>query len=36
MTDAISGTHYERSVEEITDAGLYVELDPWGYHVLGF
>jgi glycosidase len=36
MTDAISGTHYERSVDEITDAGLYVELDPWGYHVLGF
>ena len=36
MTDAISGTRYERSVDEISEAGLYVELDPWGYHVLGF
>jgi hypothetical protein len=36
MTDAISGTQYERSVDEINETGLYVELDPWGYHVLGF
>jgi hypothetical protein len=35
MTDAISGTRYERSCDEISEAGLYVELDPWGYHVLG-
>ncbi len=36
MTDAISGTQYERSGDEIREAGLYVELDPWGYHVLEF
>ena len=34
MTDAISGTQYERSFDEIREAGLYVELAPWAFHVL--
>lgn len=32
LTDALSGVTYERDGTEMQDAGLYVELEPWGYH----
>ena len=36
MTDALSGTAYERDGNEVQQAGLYVDLDAWGVHVLKF
>jgi hypothetical protein len=36
MTDAISGKVFHRNGDELRKAGLYVELDPWGFHLLKF
>ena len=36
MTDEISGAVYERRGSDVRDAGLYVDLGPWGVHVLKF
>jgi glycosidase len=34
MMDEFSGTVYERQGDELQNAGLYVDLDAWGFHVL--
>ena len=34
MTDLFSEIEYERSGDEMRTQGLYVDLPPWGYHVL--
>jgi hypothetical protein len=34
MTDHFSGDQLERNGGEMTDPGLYVNLPPWGFHVL--
>ncbi|WAC09073.1 MAG: alpha-amylase family glycosyl hydrolase [Thermodesulfobacteriota bacterium] len=34
MTDLFTGQRYERSGDEMCNPGLYVELPPWGFHVL--
>lgn len=34
MTDQCSGARYERRTVDIREAGLYVELGPWAFHVL--
>ena len=34
MTDLFTGQLYERSGDEMCDPGIYVDLPPWGYHVL--
>jgi hypothetical protein len=34
MTDLFTGLRYERSGSEMCHPGLYVDLPPWGYHVL--
>jgi glycosidase len=34
LHDALSGAIYERSVNQIRGEGLYVELEPWGCHLL--
>jgi len=34
MTDLFSQKEYERSGDELCSQGLYVDLPPWGYHVL--
>jgi hypothetical protein len=34
MTDALSGEIHERSGDEMTEHGLFVDLPPWGFHVL--
>ena len=36
MTDELSGAVYERRGSDVRDAGLYVDLVPWGVHVLKF
>ena len=36
MVDELSGMVYERNGVDIRDAGLYVDLEPWAYHVLKF
>jgi hypothetical protein len=36
MSDELSGIAYERHSGEIREAGLYVDLGPWAYHVLKF
>jgi glycosidase len=36
MTDALSGAVYEREGNELQQAGLYVDLAAWGFHVLKF
>jgi len=36
LTDALSGCVYERSGEEMRGPGLYVDLSPWGFHLLSF
>jgi hypothetical protein len=36
MCDELSGMVYERDGGEIREAGLYVDLGPWAYHVLRF
>jgi hypothetical protein len=34
MTDHFTGQMYERSGDEMCNPGLYVDLPPWGFHVL--
>jgi hypothetical protein len=34
MTDLFTGKVYERSGDEMCNPGMYVDLPPWGYHVL--
>jgi hypothetical protein len=34
MTDHFTSTLYERCADEIREAGLYVDLGPWAFHVL--
>ena len=34
MTDLFTGKEYERSGDEMCTQGLYVNLPPWGYHVM--
>ena len=34
LTDLLDGAAYDRNGDELTDAGLYVALPPWGGHVL--
>jgi hypothetical protein len=34
LTDALGGDSYERSGDEMRDAGMYVELGPWQCHLL--
>ncbi len=34
MTDLFTGQEYERSGDEMYTHGVYVDLPPWGYHVL--
>ncbi len=36
MTDIMNNEVYERSGNEMADIGLYVDLEPWAYHVLVF
>ena len=36
LSDELSGIAYERQGGEIHEAGLYVDLGPWAYHVLKF
>ena len=33
LTDVLSGEIYERDGDEMRDAGLYVDLGPWKYHL---
>jgi len=33
LLDAISGTTYERDGNDLSSSGLYVDLEPWGYHL---
>jgi hypothetical protein len=32
LTDKLSGVTYQRSGNELSSPGLYVDLAPWGYH----
>jgi hypothetical protein len=34
LTDELSGDRYEREADELAQSGLYVELKPWGCHLL--
>ena len=34
LEDLMSGACYERAVSDLVSTGLYVDLPPWGYHVL--
>ncbi len=34
MTDLFTGEMYERNGDEMFNPGLYVELPPWGFHIL--
>jgi hypothetical protein len=34
LDDLMSGARYDRSGSELVSTGLYVDLPPWGYHVL--
>jgi hypothetical protein len=34
LTDRISGATYERPGDELSSSGLYVDLPPWGFHLL--
>ncbi|MGA7237900.1 MAG: alpha-amylase family glycosyl hydrolase [Bryobacteraceae bacterium] len=34
LYDAMSGAVYERAGDQMRNEGLYVELEPWGYHLL--
>jgi hypothetical protein len=36
MTDVITGATYDRDGNELHDAGLYVDLGAWDFHVLKF
>ncbi len=34
LRDVFTGARYERGVDAIRAAGLYIDLPPWGYHLL--
>ena len=34
LTDPLQQVVFERAGDELRDAGLYVDLEPWGYHLL--
>ncbi|HEX4968573.1 MAG TPA: hypothetical protein VFV44_08635, partial [Nitrospiraceae bacterium] len=34
LTDPLQQTVFDRAGDELREAGLYVDLEPWGYHVL--
>jgi hypothetical protein len=34
MTDLFTGQIYERIGDEMCNPGIYVDLPPWGFHVL--
>ncbi len=36
LNDLLSGEIYDRSGDEIRDTGLYVDLEPWKYHLFQF
>ena len=36
LTDPMSGEIFERQGDDIASSGLYVDLGPWGYHILYF
>lgn len=36
LSDLMSGAQYERDGDEMSSAGLYVDLEAWNYHVLRF
>ena len=36
LTDRLSGARFTRGGDELAREGLYVALDPWGFHFLGF
>lgn len=36
MDDVMSGEVFERSGDEMSERGLYIDLKPWGYHFLKF
>jgi hypothetical protein len=36
LADLISGAVYQRAGEELVNAGLYVDLEPWEFHFLKF
>ena len=36
LSDRLSGQRFERAGEELASDGLYVGLDPWASHFLGF
>ncbi len=33
LSDRLQMTVYDRAGDELQESGLYVELEPWGYHV---
>jgi hypothetical protein len=33
LTDLLSGVTYDRSGDEMSNEGLYIELPGWGYHL---
>jgi hypothetical protein len=36
LNDVLTGVSYDRDIDELQGAGLYVELPPWGTHFLEF
>lgn len=34
LSDVLSGKTFDRSGDELRDGGLYVDLEPWGFHFL--
>ncbi|MDD1721759.1 MAG: alpha-amylase, partial [Euryarchaeota archaeon] len=36
LEDLFSDSIYEREGKEMTEPGLFVDLDPWGFHYLKF
>jgi hypothetical protein len=36
MTDIMKNEIYERPGNEMAEIGLYVDLEPWAYHVMVF
>ena len=36
LIDVVAGESYDRSGDEMVDAGLYVDLGPWGCHFFGW
>jgi hypothetical protein len=36
MTDIMKNEFYERQGNEMAEIGLYVDLEPWAYHVMVF